>query len=132
MVFCEMDESFLENLLSLSPNLNRLCIIDSNTGQRWLQRNYPALTQCEISCKYILPIATLLARNPNIRKLGINARNLWENRFSIKAAGVKVEDLAIEIGDLDGFVEIELPFWQLLDEYRQLGIYKRLNLYYDL
>lgn len=88
LIWCKMDESFLENLLHVSPNLKRLCITDSNssTGQKWLEHNYPTLEHCEIDSTNTAPITTLLVHNPNIRKFGTTSRNIWENRFLIKDA----------------------------------------------
>lgn len=124
IIYCRFNENFIENLLSLMPNIKRLSVDERNPGATWLAHSYPTLEHCEILSKLILPITTFLALNTNIRKFGTNVLNLWENRNLIRAADLKLEDLSIQFGQL-----VTPSFWQLLNEYHQLGIYKRLCLH---
>lgn len=126
--FCRFDESVIENLLSNMPNIKRFSVHSCKIiiGNTWFGRRYPTLQHCEIISKFTLSIATFLTLNPNIRKFGINVRNLWENRYSIENS--QLEDLAIKFEWCD---QVGESFWHLLNEYHQLGVYKRLCFFFD-
>lgn len=129
---CKITDEFLENLLNLAPNLKRLCLYWSPTENRWLERNYPNLEHCEIVSETFVPITVFLAHNPNIRKFGTNLIILWKNIHLIKTGEINLDNLAVTVTHNDCLHALNLRlFWQLLDEHRRSGIFKRLHLVYD-
>lgn len=73
--------------------------------------------------------------NSNIRKLAINLKVLWDNKESLKAANLSLEELSINmISDHCTYYTklTELTsVCQLLNELHEMGAYQRLKLYVD-
>lgn len=130
-----IDETHLENLLSLTPNIKLLTFRGIVTGNKWLMRKYPALEHCQIDHSYstdILPIAKFLELNPTIHSFGIDSRNLWENRDSMKVSQIELNNLDIILHEKHtdpNRIEKFQSLCHLLNELYRLGRYKRLTLY---
>ncbi|KAG4067309.1 hypothetical protein HA402_000300 [Bradysia odoriphaga] len=123
---CDINENSLVKLLSLTPNIKRLYVRNErNIGNSWLTRTYLKLEHFEIISNEVVPITTFLALNPNVKKLGIDLKNLWENRHSISAAKIKLDILAIFL--THDYVR-RVPCFELLNDYSQIGMFNRLYL----
>lgn len=140
VIYCEMEPNFVQNILALCPNLKYFCFkqrTDIKIGSEWLLRKYPSLNRFSIRALEIHPITSFLELNPNIRTFEINSVNLWENRDSLKASKVSLDDLAVKIDAIHlsnlyprhSRIEYFEPICRLLNELHELGIYKRLKLY---
>lgn len=129
MFDCKMEENFIQNILTVAPNIKRLSLMSSCTGKRWLAHTYQTLEHCEIVSKEVMPIAMFLRLNPNIRKFGTNSTNLWENRHLLQTADIKLDDLAVYVNDKQQFCS----YYQLLNELHQIDFFKRLkiHIFYD-
>lgn len=115
---------FIKNIFILFPNLKRLSI--RGMGWMWIACKCPKLEDFRFNSYYEAEeITSFLGMNPNIRKLAINSRCLWNSRESMKSAKISLEDLAI---DFDNDRTLGSIF-QLLIELHALGVYKRLKLY---
>lgn len=140
-----------ENFLGFFPNIKRLALRGLNNGttykniqsqsasvltpgheNEWLERKYPQLERFELETTgpaVKLPITTFLELNQNVLIFETNSEFLWENRHSIKAAKVSLNELAISIDST--YIDLKSTF-QLLNELHDLGFYKRLNAYFKM
>lgn len=124
---CKINGDFYDTVLSRCPNLKRLSLEGSPTDPDWLERKYPTMERVELISNNIDGIGAFLVRNPNVKKLAINAVCLWQNRTSLLTANISLDDLAIRV--IDGN-EVDLSeFCRFLNELHARGFYQHLHLY---
>ena len=82
-------------------------------------------------------LVTFLERNPSIRTFSTDSRSLWETRDSLLGSNIKLERLAIDVGQskiIDSKNQTILfgdSLYELLKELHKQGVYKKLSLYLD-
>lgn len=125
---CTTSKIFTEKIPILFPNLNRLTMhsLFHERDDGVIDNHYPKLERFDINAMQTETVAlgSFLERNPNIHKLAMDIKCLWNHRESIKAA--KMEDLAIKITDFY-FVKNFASFYQLLNELHESESYQRLK-----
>lgn len=125
--YCKMNENTLEKILALAPNIKRLSLDGIGAGHnKWFANKYPKLERCEITSRFSVPIARFLKLNPNIRKFGIDSKNLWENRQLIKTAKIKLDNLTVRIDENNAL----RSRFNLLNQLHKIGFYKRLTCHF--
>lgn len=127
---CRIDEKAFALLISLIPNVKRLSLLNITTNYPWYSQTYPSLTSCFIQPNYghVVPFATFLELNPNIRTFEIDLFNLWENRELLKKAKIELDTLVVCIGSKQVSIEF-VNFCLLLNELYEIGHFKQLKIH---
>lgn len=122
---CSISLSVIESIPVLCPNLKHLSI-HTNLKNEWIACKYPKLESFRFtgSNGMDVEISPFLKMNPNIRRLEISSEHLWNNRDSLKASRLTLDELTIKINSQDEICRLKL----LLHELYYMGLYKRLNI----
>lgn len=130
--FLCLDHTDLTKNFGYCTNLKRLELERCDIDCERLIQNYLSLEYFSFRPKKWMGIKGLekiLEFNPNIRKFATEAECLWENREAMNhATNINLNDLAIVFHD-NVDVELFASHCNLLNEFHERGVYKRLHLY---
>lgn len=128
---CKIVMSFEEKISIIFPNLKHLRMVFMGLpepGSKWIACKYPSLERFELVSGFEdVTIGPFLEMIPTIQRLGIDSRNLLNNKESMKSA--KLEDLAIKIQSWRNRHFSSESFCQILNELHELRSYKKLKVY---
>lgn len=147
IVSCKMKASFATEIIAITSNIKHFFLHENSLKIKirteWLFQKYPTLNHFGVvSYLRALPITSFLELNPNVRWFETNSANIWENRDSLRASKVALDDLAVQVDCKEYYekfadhreITMLASICHLLNELHELGIYKRLRLCvkYDL
>lgn len=120
-VRCDISDSFQNIIGAQCVELRHLEIENCNGKPDWFHRKYPLLESLKIISRYTDSISKFLQLNPNVRKLGISAGLLLEQRNEIMATNIQLDTLAIHMDELQ-----DNSIFNLLKKLHDRHFYTRL------